>query len=398
MHISLFLILAHLISYCSSGKELFENPDKMFIVADDLRSGNVGYHGSETETLIIKRFYTCPISTPIRAGLMTGRYPSEPEKVGTWIQPPKDGSARPIWGHAGGISVGLAPLPGPRGLLRIYAPYLGEDIPGMLNFIALEPIPENRMRRGFSELEISKLDNKRGKRFWSSNDSNSFEPKDPLFPASGEISKINGEEVLTVYIFSEPFNNGARVYVRLRFYETRPYEIELTTYTAPGSVNLDNFILTATMGNKARLRKLYLKNKFTSSLEIWPDYKDDHFAKHAVFPLEELITDKQGRAYFIACPSEKNTKIADYAPGTSNNWKYKGEFATQYWISDDPHPELAGLINGRLVYWASKSPIPGGISIENLELKEPFRNGAKFIFGITPQTSEEFIQNLDRKN
>ena len=48
---------------------------------------------------------------------------------------------------------------------------------------------------------------------------------------------------------------------------------------------------------------------------------------------------------------------------------------------------LVCAVNGRFVYWGSKRPIPGGISFENFELREPFRSGQTFIFGITePRT------------
>ena len=47
------------------------------------------------------------------------------------------------------------------------------------------------------------------------------------------------------------------------------------------------------------------------------------------------------------------------------------------------------------VYWASNSPIPGGISFENFELKTPYRQGDSFVFGITPLSPEEFIREED---
>lgn len=62
-----------------------DKPDIIIIVADDLGWGDVGYHGSVIPTpnidsfvrngLELDRFYTAPISSPTRCGLMTGRYP-----------------------------------------------------------------------------------------------------------------------------------------------------------------------------------------------------------------------------------------------------------------------------------------------------------------------------------
>lgn len=317
-----------------------------------------------------------------------------PEVNGKWIQPAQGKPAQPVWGLDKGMRVGIAPMGGPRGLLRIYTPYLGQPEGKMINFIAFEPISVGENHRGLSELEISELDGVRGKRFWSSNDSLQTNPLSEELPARGVIKKINGVEMLTVFIFSEPFNNGAKVYIRLRFFENRPYEIELSTYVCRDSKELKNFILTATMGNYARLRTLYLKNETKSSSDLWSDYKETDFATHVAFPLRKMIRDKNGRAYFIAAPNEKNPWGVTYSSDTNSHWKYEGLIATQYWYSKKPDSSLEGLVNGRFAYWASKSPIPGGIAFENFELKEKFRNGATFVFGVYPGSPEDIINRI----
>ncbi len=318
-----------------------------------------------------------------------------PDTVGSWILPAEGKPAMPVWGHANGIVVGLAPLPGPRGLIRIYTPYLEYEFPEVMNFIAFEPIPKGSNHRGFSELEVSSLDpEEKGKRFWSSNDSTAGLPSGPVYPARGVVEKINGEETLTLYVFSEPFDNGAKVYVRLRFFESRPYEFEITTNTYSGSVNLDYFITTATMGNKARLRTLFFKDGEKSSLNLWSGYKDIHFTPHECFSQQEMIRSWKGDAYFIAAPNEKDYSKAEFAAGTSEHWKFTGKTATQYWIQENPQEKLAGLVNGRFTYWASENPIPGGVSFENFELKSPFKNGEQFVFGITMLPPQQFIQQI----
>lgn len=349
-------------------------------------------------SLLLFLFSVLFIPSYAQQNLPAWRQLAPPDTVGTWIQPVQGKPAMPIWGHAKGMVVGLAPLPGPRGLIRIYTPYLGLEFGDVMNFIALEPIPKGSEHRGLSELEMSSLDDgKRGKRFWSSNDSLATTPLGEEYPAKGVIEKINGEETLTLYVFSEPFDNGAKVYVRLRFFATRPYEFEITTCTYGNSVGLDYLITTATMGNKARLRTLYLDGGQKSSLELWPNYNDIHFAPHEVFPVNKMIRDKKGRAYFVAAPNEKDYTKTIYAPETTNNWRFKGAFATQYWIKGKPGKELQGLVNGRFVYWAGKAPIPGGISFENFELKEPFKNGSAFIFGISPEKPEKLVKQLKKR-
>jgi hypothetical protein len=51
---------------------------------------------------------------------------------------------------------------------------------------------------------------------------------------------------------------------------------------------------------------------------------------------------------------------------------------------DDPHPELEVLVNGRWAYWASASPIPGGVAYENFEISQPFRQGDAYRFSVEP--------------
>lgn len=83
-----FFILAILlvgdlkIAYSQPGKR----PNIIIILADDLGWGDVGFHGSEIKTphldqlaregVVLNHYYTSPICSPTRAGLMTGRYPN----------------------------------------------------------------------------------------------------------------------------------------------------------------------------------------------------------------------------------------------------------------------------------------------------------------------------------
>lgn len=63
-----------------------KQPNILVIIADDLGWNDVGYHGSEIKTPTIdrlaregiefNRFYVCSVSSPTRACLLTGRYPS----------------------------------------------------------------------------------------------------------------------------------------------------------------------------------------------------------------------------------------------------------------------------------------------------------------------------------
>lgn len=319
---------------------------------------------------------------------LNARSPAEP----SWIQPAESNNYELLWGFREGIQIRILPKQ-IRGLISIHAPYTGQKPERVTNFIAVEPIPQGQEHRGLSELEWSKLDDKRGKRIWSSNDNTAFEPGDENRGATGVVGKENGIETLTVYFFYEPFDNGAKVYVKVKFYENNPYEFEISAFKREDSVELDNCILTATMGNYARLRNLYLRDGIKTSLETWPDYRDIHFTPHDVISSDRMLRGKNDYPYFIASPNETDPENAEYAEKTTNNWKYQGKPATQYWYCKDPDSSLQGLVNGRYAYWAGDRPIPGGISYENFEMKKRFKQGDRFVFGINLLKPEEFIFN-----
>jgi len=84
-----------------------------------------------------------------------------------WIRPGLS-TNQPVWGIRGGLLWAVAPAgfrPGePRGLIRLGYPVLPQGRYDLINFIATEPIVKGR--RGFSELESSRLDGVPGKRIW----------------------------------------------------------------------------------------------------------------------------------------------------------------------------------------------------------------------------------------
>lgn len=323
-------------------------------------------------------FAAIPVLGQLRSDL------APPEIDGIWIRPSQEHPAQPVWGHAEGLRVGLWPLSGPRGLLRVYTPFLGHPPTRMINYIAIEPVLAGQVARSFSEMEISQYDDEQGLRFWSADHPVGFTLADPTRPAKGVITRERGMETLTVYILIEPYRSGASVYVRLRFRSDLPYEVGIATFTNAGSAELGACIVTATMGNYARLRTLHLAGRMAQAGALWPAFSGDGFAQHRWFSLDELIRTPDGGALFVATPDELDPAAADYEPGTPWHWRYTGEAATQYWRQEDPHPQLLGLVNGRTLFWGTQSLIPGGIAFENFELVEPFREGAEFWFGVIP--------------
>jgi hypothetical protein len=255
----------------------------------------------------------------------------------------------------------------------------------MINFIAVEPIVIGQHRRGFSELEPSQLDGVRGKRFWSVDNPQDLSPRPPEHPARGVISRKDSVETLQVFIIVEPFNNGAHPYLRLRFRSDQPREVGIASFAQRDSKPMRSCVLTATMGNYARLRRLHLADRVVLSTDLWPRFGGDGFAPVKRFPLDQLRRTPEGHAVVAATTDESEPEKADYAPFTFKGWRYLGRRAVQYWRCEAPQEDLFVRVNGRTKYWASRSPIPGGISFENFEMVAPMRDGQQFWFGVKPQ-------------
>jgi len=149
-------------------------------------------------------------------------------------------------------------------------------------------------------------------------------------------------------------------------------------------------VLTATMGNLARARLLWLKDETVSSLKLYPDYKGDGFASSIFYPLNRLTVTKEGEMLVAITTDERRPADAHPFPG-SNGWYYGGVPVTQFWKKAKGawRDDLVAIVNGRYAYWGSRQPVPGGVAFENFELREKFYPLQQFTFGITRRTPEE---------
>ena len=236
-------------------------------------------------------------SSGLRGSESVWRGLADPVVEDGWIRPPAgENAAKPVWGLAEGLRIGLAPLPGPRGLLRVYTPYVGQPDWRMINFIAVEPIVEGRTNRSFSELEPSSLARGTGKVMWSVDRPGDWTPRDPAHPARGVIGNENGVKTLTFFIGVEKFQSGAAVFLRLTFRQDRPGEVQIATFTQPTSKPLSYCVVTATMGNYARLRRLHLMDGVVTARDLFADATFDAlgFAPHGRFGLERLARRRTG--------------------------------------------------------------------------------------------------------
>ncbi len=91
-----------LLAACLTAQSGFgaERPSIVILLADDLGYGDVGFHGSDIRTpnldhlaatgVVLDRFYVCPMCSPTRAGLMTGRYPNRYGMMHSVVPPHRD--------------------------------------------------------------------------------------------------------------------------------------------------------------------------------------------------------------------------------------------------------------------------------------------------------------------
>jgi hypothetical protein len=301
---------------------------------------------------------------------------------------------QPIWGPRGGLlwavpPGGFRPAGGPRGLIRVGYPISTNGGHDLINFIAVEPIVHGR--RGFSELELSALDGVRGKRLWAVGETNltSGAPQPTLVP--GRLTRLSpGVEQLDVAVRVEPFDNGAQVRLVVSQRSDAPDEIQLAVHTDPGSAPIEYCVLTATMGNLARTRLLWLKDEVVSSLKLYPEHKGAGFAPHQIYRFDRLARTPQGDVV-VAVTSDEADPASVYPFPGGPLWHYGGSKVTQYWKKprEMARDDLHVAVNARYTYWQTRRPIPGGVAFENFELRERFYDGQPFVFGITRKTPDQ---------
>jgi hypothetical protein len=308
--------------------------------------------------------------------------------AGDWVRSGLS-TNQPVWGIRGGLLWAVAPAGfrsgEPRGLIRLGYPVLPEGRYDLINFIAIEPIV--RGRRGFSELEHSQLDGVPGKRIWGQGEGGGKATN----LVSGKLQNgPHGEEELDVMLGVEKFDNGAHVRLVVRQRSNRPDEIEFSIFQEPDSARLDYCILTATMGNMARTRQLWLKDEVVNSLELYRGFQKTDFSPHKEYPLSRLHRTAEGEL-LVAVTNDEESPATVYPFPNSELWHYAGCKVTQYWAkaAGTFRDDLHAVVNARYTYWRSARPIPGGVAFENFELRERFYDGQKFTFGITRLTPQE---------
>ena len=302
---------------------------------------------------------------------------------GSFVWPGEGVSAdTPVWGHRDGLRIGLAPTPGPRGLIRIYAPYLGQEFPRVINFVSIEPSVVGQRGRDQSELQMSRdQPGKRGLTFWATDENDS--PRTTETP-SGVVSKDG--LTLRLFVHTEAFANGARPIIECIFRRESPDRVEFVTHAAHESSPMTRCVLSATMANYAQLRQIHLKQgRVESALDLWDDEGLGRlgFLPWRTWPANQLDRTSSDRLYVQLTSDARDPAAVEHAPDVPPHWKYVGVKSAHYWLTDVT-TNCFVAVNGRKTYWMSQSPIPGGTAFENFELRMPFQAGNRLWFGVRP--------------
>ena len=161
-------------------------------------------------------------------------------------------------------------------------------------------------------------------------------------------------------------------------------------FAADDSAPMQSCVLTATMGNYARLRHLQLADRVVEASDVFRSDKIggwDFYPAHQ-WPASELIHD-HGKIKISVTGDTDTTPPPDGWKG----WRYSGVQAEQSWSTDERpgvgSPGIVARVNGREMFWGTHVAIPGGVAFENVELVAPFENKQIFTFRVTPRKDQE---------
>ena len=313
---------------------------------------------------------------------------------------PGNGIAKdmPIWGMRDGLRISIVKTRGPQGLIRLHAPYLSIPDTRVINFISIEPSvrgPEGggAEERGQSEMEPSRFrKGEQGLSFFASNTKKSY--KSEGLPPTGVLSK-DGQR-LHIFIHTEPLKNGARPVVEIIFHKQFPKTIELRTYAAAKSKQMEFCTLSATMGNLTILRRLRVEVGVAHAEKMWASEEPDpmRFYTWRHWTYDQCMKLPDGRPYAYAFSNFTDAAKIPYGPKLRGKyWHYTGTMTGQFWCGE-ADPETTIGVNARDRYWKSLQPIPGGPSFENYEMRAPYKSGRRFWFGIIEASPQVDVKKL----
>ncbi|MDH5770051.1 MAG: hypothetical protein OEZ25_02015 [Candidatus Bathyarchaeota archaeon] len=323
-----------------------------------------------------------------------------------WIYPKSD-DANPIWGIKNGIVFGTESTEmdnkpagvWAKGLLRIgWADEEGKS--HFFNYIGLSLI-RNGKQVDASEIEritfhpdsltyASGLDVLLSEYFEDSTEVQDYLSleKNPAASLS-QVTNIEDDEMSVLFRLSTFQFSKAKIYLIIVVDKSVPREIKISVYNQEEETNpLDFIIVSATYGNLARLRDLYLRYRIVNARELFEGYELGAwcFYPRVSFDLDELMINEENAVTVYAGNDEEGDWVADLGneapyydgPRFFQYWrKYAGSYGEDFQVS----------VNGREKYFGGffnpcgHINISGGVSYENFEMVEEYYHGQTFWFG-----------------
>ena len=278
-----------------------------------------------------------------------------------WIKEPN------VWGIQGGIKFGITPgmvndqPGGPDGLICLGYPTAPDHSYELINYVAVEPTAGGKL----SQSELQHVH---------------FSADEPQ-----EVQVDGGVAQLNVVIRPDKFENQAHVSVICSIREDHPNEVRFRIHKEDDSAALSIVNLTATMGNKERVREVHFKSRTVTTQGEFPGFAGDGFKEGPEVPADQLETLANGDWIVRFNTDEENPGDVLWAPGP---WIYRGPKISQYWVKPhtSPHKNLRFRYNARAVYWHLPGEevfdIPNGAAFENLDMRDDFAQDEDFVYGI----------------
>src|SRR5207245_10906861 len=141
-----------------------------------------------------------------------------------------------------------------------------------------------------------------------------------------------------------------------------PGRVRCRTYSAADGKATKQCVLTATMGNQSRCRSLWLAPRAVFAPELYSGYHGNGFVEKDLFAQSDLHRTEAGEVVVAISPNEYEPR--EVWPLTSGGWHHDGKWMAQFWLKPKGSFDqtLRCRVNGRRVYWAGDTPIPGGIA------------------------------------
>jgi len=297
---------------------------------------------------------------------------TNPNLHGDWIYP-ATANDNSVWGIKKGIAFGVQRNGTPP---QIDEAPGGTWAPGLLYIMWTDSQGKTHFFNylGFEVLSAKGLDQSEAEKIV-------FTPGEP---------KIENNIMTVVFKMSEFQRNKISGIITVRIDKNHPREIEISAQNPDQETDpVLYFHVSATAGNLARLRNLYLKDEVVNSRELFAGMQQNAacFYPLQTFDLSKLPIDAAGNITVYAGNDETGQWVGDWGSATAPF--YGGQKFYQYWkkYPGSYKDDLKITVNARDKYFSgflnscNGKQVLGGVAYENFDMAEQYFDGQTFWYG-----------------